>query len=384
VNAELPCGLRAIDVANHAATRALLAFFGGRHAACENTPARSTFRSTQRLLVALQNSDFADMRRAISGGADVNAADLLGTNALHQAVLHKSAADIVWLLSCGARIDAQRRSGDAALHLAVLTRHLPTVELLLAAGADPTIENFYGCCPARQAARLADVGAWRAITTHVAAGGLRHTPSPSVPVGGSRARRRRVVTQPAEEPVSAAELHRRAAAAEAAAAELLAADATEKAVRARRDRRITNRKLKKQKQRLALARSSDLKGDEADDAEPVAGLLQHDSSPEDDDLVDEPDWLADLLEDFTSAKGTARRTFVENSVRMFASVKLQLGPIQQCMECMEGACGTLLQPCGHTQLCRACAMRVAEEPVDALRRCPMCMQPVAGWAAAFL
>ena len=47
VNAALPCGLAAMDVANDARTRALLASHGGRHAPYETTVARSIFRTTQ-------------------------------------------------------------------------------------------------------------------------------------------------------------------------------------------------------------------------------------------------------------------------------------------------------------------------------------------------
>jgi hypothetical protein len=86
-NAELPCGLRALDVANLARTRSLLASLGGQRAPHKATTARSTFRTTLRLLVALQRNDFAEMRLAIAAGADPNTADMLGNTSLHQAVL---------------------------------------------------------------------------------------------------------------------------------------------------------------------------------------------------------------------------------------------------------------------------------------------------------
>jgi hypothetical protein len=163
VNAQLPCGFRPIDMATHSQMRALLAAHGAQHASYESTAARSAFRTTERLLVALQHNDFAEMRLAVAAGADPNAADLLGNGSMHQAVLQKSAADIVWLLNSGAKINAQTWNGDTALHLAVVARHLPTIELLLAAGADPSIENLYGCCAARLAARTSEFGAWHAL-----------------------------------------------------------------------------------------------------------------------------------------------------------------------------------------------------------------------------
>jgi hypothetical protein len=190
-------------------------------------------------------------------------------------------------------------------------------------------------------------------------------------------------------PVSAEELSRRAAAAEAAAAELLAAESAEKAERARKDLWQTNRGLKRQKRRLqkleaALVKTRGSECSDADDAG-VDGLLLDASVEDRDDPFDEPDWLADLLEDFDDAgtDATSRRSFVENSVRTCASLRLQLETVQRCVVCLDGARGTILVPCGHTGLCRWCAVRVAEAPVEA-RRCPVCLQGMEGWNAAFI
>jgi hypothetical protein len=297
VNATLPCGLTAMDVANHASTRALLSSHGGRYAPYETTAARSTFRTTLRLLVALQGNDFGEMRNAIAAGADVNATDILGNAALHQAVLQKSASDIVWLLKSGANIDAQLWNGDSPLHAAVLARHLPTLELLLAAGADPSIENSYGTCPARLAARLSDAVAWRAITTHVAArsGGTERVrtqiTTPGEPQMPRRGRAARPKPHPAAPSVSEEELQRRAAAAEAAAAELIAGEAAEKAQRARKELQRMKRRLKKQQ--AQLQKLEEEAGELVDDEEGDGGQ-QRASSP-DEDILDEPDWIARLL-----------------------------------------------------------------------------------------
>jgi ankyrin repeat protein len=83
VNAELSCGLRAMDVTNHHRIKGLLAAHGAFYAPYEASAARSTFRTTQRLLVSLQNNDFKEMRLAIVAGADANATDMLGNRALH-------------------------------------------------------------------------------------------------------------------------------------------------------------------------------------------------------------------------------------------------------------------------------------------------------------
>ena len=382
-NAELPCGLRAMDVANLARTRSLLASLGGQRAPHKATAARSTFRTTLRLLVALQRNDFAEMRLAIAAGADPNTADMLGNTSLHQAVLQQSASDIIWLLKSGADLNAKSWNGDGPLHLAVITRHLPTVELMLAAGADAGVENAYGCCPARLAARVEDVAAWRAITTHVAArnaGVERHpTPVSSEPQTPRRGRVPRTKQPPpAASPVSEEERQKREAAAEAAAAELLAGEVAEKAARARIEMRRTKRRLKKQRARLQKLEAED--SESVDDNDGDGGHKRASSADE-----DEPEWLSDLLEPFDAGSGpAARRNFVEHSVRLCASLKLQLETVLRCVVCMDGARGTILKPCGHAQLCRGCAARVTDGETEAERRCPVCLQGVTGWAPAFL
>jgi ankyrin repeat protein len=402
VNAELPCGFRPIDVANHSQTRALLAAHGAQHAPYASSAARGAFRTTERLLVALQHNDFAEMRLAIAAGADPNTKDLLGNASIHQAVLQKSAADIVWLLNSGSKINAQSSTGDTVLHLAVLARHLPTIELLLAAGADPSIENLYGCCAARLAARTSEFGAWRAITTHVAANRRRAdvTPAPNAPelrpgAGGTRrSPAKRVAPKSASVPVSYEELARRAAAAEAAAAELIAEEAAEKAAVARKELRATTRRLKKQQQRLrkleaAAAAASGSNGGDREAVDDDGRQDASESSPEhtdgDDESIGEPEWLEDLLSEYHTAgsNAAARRSFVEHSVRLCASLQLQVETFGRCIVCLDGSRGTVLHPCGHTSLCRMCAGRVAEAPPEA-RRCPVCMQAVAGWAHAFV
>ena len=315
---------------------------------------------------------------------------MLGNTPLHQAVLQKSASDIVWLLKSGANIDAKAWNSDTPLHVAVLARHLPTVELLLAAGADPNIENAYGTCPARLAARISDVAAWRAITTHVAARrggteGVRPTVSSGEPLMPRRGRAARPKPHTVAPPVSGEELKRREAAAEAAAAELIAGEAAEKAQRARKELQRTKRRLKKQQARLKkLEEAAGESHGSADDEEGEGGQ-QRASSPDSHELVDEPHWLADLLDDFYAGSDpSARRHFVEHSVRLCASLKLQLETVQRCVVCLDGARGTLLKPCGHTQLCRGCAARVVDSKTEAERRCPVCAQGVTGWSPAFL
>jgi hypothetical protein len=169
-------------------------------------------------------------------------------------------------------------------------------------------------------------------------------------------------------------MSRRAAAAEATAAELLAAESAEKAEKARKGLQRTKRRLNKQKARLLKLEKE---AGQAETREPSSG-------EEGDDALFEPEWLADLLADFDAGTDApARRAFVETSVRLCASLRLQLATVQRCVVCLDGARGTVLQPCGHTSLCRTCAARVAEAPPEA-RRCPVCRQAVTGWAHAFV
>jgi hypothetical protein len=180
-------------------------------------------------------------------------------------------------------------------------------------------------------------------------------------------------------------LQRREAAAEAAAVELIADEAAEKAARARKELQRTRRRLKKQRARLQkLEEAAGELHESADDDEGDGGQ-QRASSPDEDDLFDEPDWIADLLDDFDAGSDpAARRQFVEHSVRLCASLKRQLETVQRCVVCLDGARGTVLQPCGHAQLCRSCAARVTDGETEVDRRCPVCLQGVAGWAPAFL
>jgi hypothetical protein len=297
----------------------------------------------------------------------------------------------VWLLKSGANIDAKSWNGDTPLHSAILTRHLATVELLLAAGADTSAENSYGCCPARLAARVSDAAAWRAITTHVAArcGCAERIAVPTAASSEPQPMRKSRVARPkpslAAPPVSGEELKRLQAVAEAVAAELIADEAAEKAQRARKELQRTKRRLKKQRARLQKLEEAAGELHESADDDDGDGGQQSASSPDEDDLFDEPDWIADLLGDFDAGSDpAARRRFVVHSVRMCASLKLQCETVLRCVVCLDGARGTVLQPCGHAQLCRSCAARVTDGETGVDRRCPVCLQGVTGWAPAFL
>jgi hypothetical protein len=70
------------------------------------------------IIDAVKASDVAAVRRLLKEGADVSAADVDGTTALHVAVLNNAADVAGMLLRAGARVDARNRYGVTPLRLA--------------------------------------------------------------------------------------------------------------------------------------------------------------------------------------------------------------------------------------------------------------------------
>jgi ankyrin repeat protein len=85
---------------------------------------------------AVMNRDAAALRALLQKKADVNAAQVDGSTALHWAVYHDNiqAADL--LLAAGANVKAVTREGATPLSMATLYGSVPMVERLLKAGAD--------------------------------------------------------------------------------------------------------------------------------------------------------------------------------------------------------------------------------------------------------
>src|SRR5688572_30527992 len=85
---------------------------------------------------AVMNRDAAGLRALLQKKADVNAAQVDGSTALHWAVYHDNlqAADL--LIAAGATSKAVTREGVTPLSMATLYGSLPMVERLLKAGAD--------------------------------------------------------------------------------------------------------------------------------------------------------------------------------------------------------------------------------------------------------
>ena len=89
------------------------------------------------LMDAVKDGDTAAVRALLDEGADVNAAEVDGTTALHWAV-HRDHVDVTDLLiRAGADVGAENRYGVAPLSLACLNGSEALVAKLLQAGADP-------------------------------------------------------------------------------------------------------------------------------------------------------------------------------------------------------------------------------------------------------
>lgn len=115
------------------------------------------------LIDAAQSGDVAAVRALIQKKADVNAAALDGSTALHFAV-HRDSLDIVnVLLTAGANPMAANRYGVTPLSLACTNGNARIVERLLRAGADPNAPLAGGETPLMTAARTGDVAVLKAL-----------------------------------------------------------------------------------------------------------------------------------------------------------------------------------------------------------------------------
>jgi uncharacterized protein len=85
---------------------------------------------------AVMNRDTATLRAVLQKKADVNAAQVDGSTALHWAVYHDNVQAADLLLAAGANVKAVTREGVTPLSMATLYGSVPMVERLLKAGAD--------------------------------------------------------------------------------------------------------------------------------------------------------------------------------------------------------------------------------------------------------
>jgi ankyrin repeat protein len=115
------------------------------------------------LVDAAQAGDVAAVRALLQKKADVNAAIVDGSTALHFAV-HRDALEIVdLLLGAGAKPMAANRYGVTPLSIACTNGNARIVERLLRSGADPNAALPGGETPLMTAARTGDVAVLRAL-----------------------------------------------------------------------------------------------------------------------------------------------------------------------------------------------------------------------------
>ena len=88
-------------------------------------------------MAAVRAGDVAAVRALVGGGADVNAAAVDGTTALHWAAHHDDAGLARLLIDAGAAAAAANRYGVQPIALAATNGSAAMLEVLLAAGADP-------------------------------------------------------------------------------------------------------------------------------------------------------------------------------------------------------------------------------------------------------
>jgi ankyrin repeat protein len=115
---------------------------------------------------AMEQRDTARVRRLLETGADVNAAQVDGTTALHWAAYHDDAETAALLVRAGANVNAVNRYGVPPLTQTCRNGNAAIVKLLLEAGADanPTLKG--GESALMLAARSGGVEAVKALLAH--------------------------------------------------------------------------------------------------------------------------------------------------------------------------------------------------------------------------
>lgn len=102
---------------------------------------------------AARRGDVEVVARLLGEGVDVNAADAVGTTALHLAASEGQTAVARILIAGGAHVDQAEYDGDTPLVNASVFGHAEIVELLLQNGADPEVESSQGYKPIQHARR---------------------------------------------------------------------------------------------------------------------------------------------------------------------------------------------------------------------------------------
>src|SRR5437764_5402560 len=112
---------------------------------------------------AAEQRDKTGIRTLLGTGADVNAAQIDGTTALHWAAYHDDAETVALLVRAGANVNAVNRYGVPPLALACTNGNAAIVKLLLQAGADANAKTKGGESVLMLAARSGNVVAVKAL-----------------------------------------------------------------------------------------------------------------------------------------------------------------------------------------------------------------------------
>jgi uncharacterized protein len=112
---------------------------------------------------AAEKTDRPKVRALLAQRADVNAAQIDGTTALHWAIYHDDSEMTEALLHAGANVKAVTRYGVTPLSLACTNGNDGLVDLLLKAGADPNLPLPGGETPLMTAARTGALASVKAL-----------------------------------------------------------------------------------------------------------------------------------------------------------------------------------------------------------------------------
>ena len=125
---------------------------------------------------AAEHGDISAVRALLEKKADVNAAQIDGTTALHWAARANNLEMTEMLLKAGARVSAANQSGATPMLLAAMNGNAAIVERLIQAGADPNAPlSPTGDTALMMAARTGKVDAVRVLLDHGAQVNARET-----------------------------------------------------------------------------------------------------------------------------------------------------------------------------------------------------------------
>lgn len=100
------------------------------------------------LLMSVRMQDQPVIEALCAKGADVNASNAAGENALMLAMQNNSSNELItWLLKHGVKSEHRNREGQTALGIAISQRRALNVETLLSLGANPDVKDGQGHSP---------------------------------------------------------------------------------------------------------------------------------------------------------------------------------------------------------------------------------------------